>query len=123
MYAVRNAIPWYSRTIVSQARRSPRRASSTSSFSSSGRSTTAGPTPRNAIGFRAMVARVARYEVPQDGFDDAVAAFGEAGTQIETLDGFAGGYVLIDREDRRTLTLTLWNNAAALENRARCPGS
>jgi heme-degrading monooxygenase HmoA len=63
-----------------------------------------------------MVARVARYEVPQDRIDDAVAAFGEAGAQIENLDGFAGGYVLIDREDGRTMTVTLWNNSAAMEN-------
>jgi heme-degrading monooxygenase HmoA len=70
-----------------------------------------------------MVARVARYEVPQDRIDDAFTAFGEAGTQIENLEGFAGGYVLIDREDGRTMTLTLWNNAAALENSERSAGS
>lgn len=63
-----------------------------------------------------MVARVARYEVPQDKIDEAVAAFGEAGAQIENLDGFAGGYVLIDREDGRTMTVTLWTNSAAMEN-------
>lgn len=63
-----------------------------------------------------MVARVARYEVPQDKIDEAVAAFGEAGAQIENLDGFAGGYVLIDREDGRTMTVTFWNNPAAMEN-------
>jgi heme-degrading monooxygenase HmoA len=63
-----------------------------------------------------MLARVARYEVPQDKIDDAVAAFGEAGAQIENLDGFAGGYVLIDREDGRTMTVTLWDNPAAMEN-------
>ena len=62
-----------------------------------------------------MVARVARYEVPQDRIDDAVAAFGEAGAQIENLDGFAGGYVLIDQEDGRTMTITLWQNSAAME--------
>ena len=70
-----------------------------------------------------MVARVARYEVPQDRIDDAVAAFGEAGTQIENLDGFAGGYVLIDREDGRTMTVTLWNNLAAMENSERSAGT
>ena len=63
-----------------------------------------------------MVARVARYEVPQDRIDDAVAAFGEAGAQIENLHGFAGGYVLIDQDDGRTMTITLWENSAAMEN-------
>jgi heme-degrading monooxygenase HmoA len=69
-----------------------------------------------------MVARVARYEVPRDRLDDAVAAFGEAGTQIENLDGFAGGYVLVDSEDGRTMTVTLWDNPAALENSERQAG-
>ena len=63
-----------------------------------------------------MFARVARYEVPGDQLEQAVAAFGEAGKQIEHLEGFAGGYVLMDEEDGRTMTLTLWENAVALEN-------
>jgi len=69
-----------------------------------------------------VFARVARYEVPQDRLDDAVAAFGEAGRQIESLDGFAGGYILVDAEDGRTMTLTLWENAAALEESERTAG-
>ena len=66
-----------------------------------------------------MFARVARYEVPGDQLEQAVAAFGEAGKQIEHLEGFAGGYVLMDEEDGRTMTLTLWKNAVALENSER----
>ncbi len=62
-----------------------------------------------------MLARVARYEVGPDRLQDAVDAFGEAGREIEHLDGFAGGYVLVDYEDGRTMTLTLWENDAALE--------
>jgi len=31
------------------------------------------------------------------------------------LEGFAGGYVLVDHEDGRTMTLTLWENDAALQ--------
>ena len=69
-----------------------------------------------------MFARVARYEVPGDQLEQAVAAFGEAGKQIEHLEGFAGGYVLMDEEDGRTMTLTLWDNAAALENSERQAG-
>jgi len=62
-----------------------------------------------------MLARVARYEVSSDRVDDAADAFGEAGREIEGLDGFAGGFVLVDHEDGRTMTVTLWENQAALD--------
>ena len=62
-----------------------------------------------------MQARVARYEVGSDRIQDAIDAFGEAGKEIELLDGFLGGYILVDHEDGRTMTLTLWENDAALE--------
>jgi heme-degrading monooxygenase HmoA len=62
-----------------------------------------------------MLARVARYEVGSDRIGDAIEAFGEAGRAIEELDGFAGGYVLVDYEDGRTMTVTLWTNQATLE--------
>ena len=63
-----------------------------------------------------MLARVARYEVEAQRIDDAVQAFGEAARQIEELHWFAGGFVLVDPEDGRTMTLTLWENSAMLEN-------
>ena len=63
-----------------------------------------------------MLARVARYEVNQDRLTDAVDAFSEAGREVEKLDGFAGGYILVDHEDGRTMTVTLWENDAALED-------
>ncbi|HEX3267039.1 MAG TPA: antibiotic biosynthesis monooxygenase [Gaiellaceae bacterium] len=63
-----------------------------------------------------MLARVARYEVSQDRLTDAIDAFSEAGKEVEQLDGFAGGYVLIDHEDGRTMTVTLWESDAALED-------
>ena len=62
-----------------------------------------------------MLARVARYEVTSDRIADAVDAFGSAGKEIEQLDGFAGGYVLVDHEDGRTMTITLWENQAVLD--------
>ena len=62
-----------------------------------------------------MQARVARYEVGMDRIQDAIDSFGEAVKEIEQLDGFAGGYVLVDHEDGRTMTITLWENDAALE--------
>jgi len=63
-----------------------------------------------------MLARVARYEVNQDRLTDAVDAFSEAGREVEKLDGFAGGYILVDHEDGRTMTVTLRENDAALED-------
>jgi heme-degrading monooxygenase HmoA len=66
-----------------------------------------------------MLARVARYEFAAGRIDAAVQAFAEAATKVEQLDGFAGGYVLVDPEDGRTMTVTLWENAAVLENSER----
>jgi heme-degrading monooxygenase HmoA len=63
-----------------------------------------------------MVARVARYEVASDRIDDAVDSFGQASQAIQELDGFLGGYVLVDHEDGRTMTVTLWENHAALDS-------
>jgi heme-degrading monooxygenase HmoA len=63
-----------------------------------------------------MLARVARYEVDPARIDSAVQAFAEAASEVEQLQGFAGGYVLVDPDDGRTMTLTLWENSAVLEN-------
>lgn len=63
-----------------------------------------------------MLARVARYEVPSDRLQDAVDAFSEAAQEIQALDGLVGGYVLVDYEDGRTMTVTLWENQAALDS-------
>jgi heme-degrading monooxygenase HmoA len=70
-----------------------------------------------------MLARVARYEVEAGRIDEAVQAFGEAAAQIEQIDGFAGGFVLVDPEDGRTMTLTLWDNTAVLESSERIAGN
>ena len=69
-----------------------------------------------------MLARVARYEVPSDRIDEAVEAFGQASEEVERLEGFAGGYLFVDHEDGRTMTLTLWESQAALENSERAAG-
>ena len=63
-----------------------------------------------------MLARVARYEVAADRIGDAVDSFGQAAQAVQGLDGFAGGYVLVDHEDGRTMTVTLWENLAAMES-------
>ena len=70
-----------------------------------------------------MLARVSRYELPPDRTDEAVQAFGEAAAKIEQLDGFAGGYLLVDHEDGRAMTVTLWANLAVLDTSERAAGA
>ena len=43
-------------------------------------------------------------------------------SQIEQLDGFAGGYLLVDHEDGRTMTITLWESQAALDGSEKTAG-
>ena len=62
-----------------------------------------------------MFARVARYRIPEDSLDKAVEAFNEAADQLRGLDGSAGGYVLVDRDNCTALTVTLWENRVAME--------
>ena len=63
-----------------------------------------------------MLARVARYEVPSDRLDDAVDAFTEAAMEIQDLPGMMGGYLLVDYEDGRTMTITLWENQETFDS-------
>ena len=62
-----------------------------------------------------MFARVARYRIPVESFDDAVQGFREAVEELRGIDGNAGGYLLVDRDNSTALTLTFWENRAALE--------
>src|SRR5437867_7947375 len=70
-----------------------------------------------------MLARVARYEVPSDRIDEAVDSFGQAAQAVQELDGFAGGYLLVDHEDGRAMTVTLWANLAVLDTSERAAGA
>jgi heme-degrading monooxygenase HmoA len=63
-----------------------------------------------------MHARVVRYKIPQERFGEVVSAFREPVEQLREVDGNRGGYLLIDRENCTALTLTLWENQAALES-------
>jgi len=65
-----------------------------------------------------MQARVARYEVPPDRSDDAVEAFLESAREIAEMDGFHGGYVLVDSETGTAMSLTLWETQASFETSA-----
>jgi predicted secreted protein len=62
-----------------------------------------------------MFARVARYKIPEESLNRAVEAFAEAAVQLRGLEGAAGGYVLIDRDNCTALTVTLWENRVAME--------
>jgi quinol monooxygenase YgiN len=63
-----------------------------------------------------MYARVVRYKIPQERFGEVVAAFREPVEQLREVEGNRGGYLLIDRDNCTALTLTLWDNQAALES-------
>ena len=62
-----------------------------------------------------MFARVARYQIPEESLDDALEGFREAVEQLRQLDGNAGGYLLVDRDNSNALTVTFWESRAALE--------
>ena len=62
-----------------------------------------------------MFARVARYQIPEENLDDAVEGFREAVEQLRGLQGNSGGYLLVDRDNCTALTVTFWENRAALE--------
>jgi heme-degrading monooxygenase HmoA len=62
-----------------------------------------------------MHARVARYQIPSERFGEVVPAFREAVERLKEVEGNKGGYLLIDRDNCTALTLTLWENQAALE--------
>ena len=61
-----------------------------------------------------MYARVARYSVPPEEIENAVRGFEDAGRGLQELEGLVGGYLLMDPEDGTTMTLTLWENHAAM---------
>jgi heme-degrading monooxygenase HmoA len=63
-----------------------------------------------------MYARVVRYKIPQERFGEVVAAFRQPVEQLREVEGNRGGYLLIDRDNCTALTLTLWDNQAALES-------
>ncbi len=62
-----------------------------------------------------MYARLARYDVPPEHLDGAVASFEEAGRGLQELEGLVGGYLLVDAESGRTLTITLWDDQRSMD--------
>ena len=62
-----------------------------------------------------MFARIARYDVEPDRTGEAIEAFREGVQQLEGLNGLKGGYVLADWEDGVIMSMTLWENRAAMD--------
>ena len=62
-----------------------------------------------------MHARVARYAIDPDKIEDAVGGLRDAGRELAQLEGFKGGHVLVDYDEGTLITLTLWENRAALD--------
>src|SRR4051794_20938877 len=61
-----------------------------------------------------MYARIARYDVAPDSIETAIDGFREAGEALQQLEGLVGGYLLVDAESGRTLTIVMWDNHAAM---------
>jgi heme-degrading monooxygenase HmoA len=62
-----------------------------------------------------VFARVVRYQVDPERCDEALAAFEEAAKEIGNIEGITGGYVMVDGDAGRIITVTLWEDRAALE--------
>jgi heme-degrading monooxygenase HmoA len=62
-----------------------------------------------------MFARVARYDVESHRTGEAIEAFREGVQQLEGLIGLKGGYVFADWEDGVIMSMTLWENRAAMD--------
>jgi heme-degrading monooxygenase HmoA len=59
-------------------------------------------------------ARVARYTIEPDRIDEALDGFRDAGRELSQLDGYKGGHVLVEYDEGTLITLTLWENRAAV---------
>jgi heme-degrading monooxygenase HmoA len=62
-----------------------------------------------------MFARVSTYEVPIEQVNAASEAFGQAIRQIREMTGLSAAYLLVNAENGRTLTMTLWDSRAEME--------
>jgi heme-degrading monooxygenase HmoA len=62
-----------------------------------------------------MFARVATYEVPPQRISEAEGAFRQAIDEIRMMAGASGAYLLVSGDSGRVVTMTLWENQAAME--------
>ncbi len=70
-----------------------------------------------------MFARLARYQISSERCEEAVESFRNVVQRLSELRGLAQGYVLLDPDEGKILTLTLWADRAAIEeSRGRASG-
>lgn len=62
-----------------------------------------------------MHARLARYAVSPERVGDAVEGFRNVGADLESLEGFVNGYLLVDADSGTLSSLTLWRDHRALD--------
>jgi heme-degrading monooxygenase HmoA len=62
-----------------------------------------------------MFARVSIYEVPTDRVGAVTETFGHAIGQIRGMTGLAAAYLLVNAENGRTLTMTLWDSRVDMD--------
>lgn len=62
-----------------------------------------------------MFARVVRYTVDPERCAEALQALEGAAKEIGAIEGSSGGYVLADGDNGRLVTVTLWEDQAAME--------
>ena len=60
-----------------------------------------------------MHARVSTYAGSPDRLDEGIQAFERSTDTLRGLDGFEGGYLLVDRATGNALTITLWSSEEA----------
>jgi hypothetical protein len=61
-----------------------------------------------------MQARLSHYTVDPERMDEAIRGFEQAAEGLREIEGNVGGYLLVDREQGKLITLTFWQNQAAL---------
>ncbi|MGE5691772.1 MAG: antibiotic biosynthesis monooxygenase family protein [Pseudomonadota bacterium] len=61
-----------------------------------------------------MFARLATYDVPEGTEEEARAAFRDAIARIRECRGLRDAFVLLGTESGRTVTITLWEDRAAM---------
>ena len=59
-------------------------------------------------------ARVSKYEVPADRFDEALRSFEEAMGDLDPMEGIEEALLLVDRSSGDAMTITIWESEAAL---------
>jgi hypothetical protein len=62
-----------------------------------------------------MHARVSFYEASAEGVDAGIEQFRGIQDSVQQMQGSQGGMLLVDRENGKAITITLWDSADDLE--------